>query len=51
VRDGRAKGAITASPMNFSTVPPRRFELRAQALVVQAEQRLDIIWVGARHGS
>ena len=42
---------MTASPMNFSTVPPKSLELRAQPLVVGPEDRLDVLRIerlGAR---
>ena len=48
---GAPKSAITASPMNFSTVPPKRFELSTQAGVVRREKGANILGIellGAR---
>ena len=48
---GAPKTAMTASPMNFSTVPPRCSSSVAQPLVVRAQDRLDVLRVerlGAR---
>ena len=42
---GAPKTAITASPMNFSTVPPKRSSSVAQARVVRREQRAHVLGV------
>jgi hypothetical protein len=51
VRDGAPKTAITASPMNFSTVPPRAARVAAQLSLDTAVLGGDVLWVhllGAR---
>ena len=42
---GTPKTAITASPMNFSTVPPWRSTIALHALEVAREQRAQRLWV------
>ena len=42
---GAPNRAMTASPMNFSTVPPKRFELGAEPLVVRPENRLHVLGI------
>ena len=42
---GAPKMAITASPMNFSTVPPKRSRLAPKASVVRAQDRVDLLRV------
>ncbi len=42
---GAPKSAMTASPMNFSTVPPRRSSSAADAVVVGREERLDVLGI------
>ena len=42
---GAPKSAITASPMNFSTVPPWRSSSAANALVVRPQECLDVLRV------
>ena len=38
---------MTASPMNFSTVPPNRLDVLFEQLVVRAQRRTDVLGVGA----
>ena len=42
---GAPKTAITASPMNFSTVPPKRSSSARTPRVVAGEQRADVLGV------
>ena len=42
---GAPKSAITASPMNFSTVPPERSSSVRSRSVVRRQQCMDVFWI------